>query len=626
MRPAAAVLLGLLALAAQAQDIQGLLQLIDYVGVDYPGAVSGGRVVNDLEYEEMREFSRRIARVVSRLETTQAAAQLGEQAARLEAAVANKAEPDEIADLTRRMRRAVMASYDVALTPNRPPELPRARELYAQQCAACHGAEGSGDGPAAAGMDPPPTNFRDRERARQRSLFGLFTTITLGVEGTLMQGFDALSPGDRWSLAFHVGGLAGADHEHATGESESAPAPPALRELVTLSPAEMGGRYPDGERLAFRLRRDPSPLLFAAAGDPLDTAMRRLEESLELYRAGDRGGAERTALSAYLDGVELSEPALVNAAPGLMRDLERAMLEYRQAIARGAPAPEVESLFAGAHNLALDAKRTLAGTSLSRGAAFTSSLIILLREGMEAILVLAAMIAFLIRTGRRQALVYIHAGWIGALAAGIATWVVSAHAFTISGAAREVTEGVATLAAAAILFYVGFWMHRNANLSRWSRYLHGRLQAALGRQTLWTLCAVSFLAVYREVFETMLFYEALWLQVTAQGHAAVVTGGGVAVVLLLLVVWLVSRSGMRLPMRQFFLASAVLMVALAILFAGRGVGALQEAGRIPSRPLGIPGIEYIGVHPTVQAAAVQLLLLVLAVGLVLYERRANRAA
>ncbi|MGH8630011.1 MAG: FTR1 family iron permease, partial [Burkholderiales bacterium] len=273
-----------------------------------------------------------------------------------------------------------------------------------------------------------------------------------------------------------------------------------------------------------------------------------------------------------------------------------------------------------------DAQRALSGTALSGGAAFTSSLIILLREGLEAILVLAAMVAFLIRAGRRDALLYVHSGWIAALVAGIATWVLSEYAFAISGATREVTEGAATLAAAAILFYVGFWMHRNASMTRWSRYLHGKLQSALSRQALWTLCVIAFLAVYREVFETILFYQALWLQVTAQAHFAVFAGGAIAVVLLVVSVWLIARSGMRLPMRQFFLASAALMVILAIVFAGRGVGSLQEAGRIPVRPLNIPGIEYLGIHPTVQAAGLQLLLLVLALGLVIHERRAKKPA
>src|SRR5690606_36655546 len=158
---------------------------------------------------------------------------------------------------------------------------------------------------------------------------------------------------------------------------------------------------------------------------------------------------------------------------------------------------EVDARFETADALLREARQALGGTELSPALAFLSSLIILLREGLEAVLVLAALIAFLVQTDRRDALRYVHAGWVTALVAGAATWAVSNYVITISGATREVTEGFTALVAAAVLFYVGFWMHGNANAKRWSTYLQSKVRRALDQRTLWTLGLLSFLAVYR---------------------------------------------------------------------------------------------------------------------------------
>src|SRR4029450_11284463 len=145
---------------------------------------------------------------------------------------------------------------------------------------------------------------------------------------------------------------------------------------------------------------------------------------------------------------------------------------------------------------------------LPAAASFTSALIILLREGLEAILIVAAIVALLVKAGRRDALPYIHSGGIGPLAVGMLTCVVASYGVTISGATREVTEGVTALVAAGVLLYVGFWMHSKAYADRWRTFLQGQLRDALSARTMWALALVSFLAVYREAFETGLFYQA----------------------------------------------------------------------------------------------------------------------
>ena len=160
-----------------------------------------------------------------------------------------------------------------------------------------------------------------------------------------------------------------------------------------------------------------------------------------------------------------------------------------------------------------EARARLAAGGLSPLAGYAGAFVILLREGFEAILIVAAIVALLVKAGRRDALTYVHAGWMAALVLGAATWLVASIRRLRVRARREMSEGVTSLAAAAILLYIGYWMHGNAYAAHWRAFLDRRLGGpALSGRTAWALAVVSFLAVYREAFETVLLAQALWMQ------------------------------------------------------------------------------------------------------------------
>ena len=595
-----------------------LLQLVDYVGVDYAEAVAGGQVVNAAEYAEMEEFSRLISAGVGKLGDGAQKPGLAADAETLAALIARKAEPAEVAALTHRMRDSLMRGYPTELTPRAAPDRVAAQRLYQANCASCHGAGGRGDGPSAATLDPPPIDFHDAARARQRSVYGLYNTITLGVEGTSMASFAQLSDAERWALAFYVGSMHADQQTLAAGEAAfRAGEPPSLRRAVTLTPAELDG---DAAAVAVWLRQHPERL-FAGSPDPIATALDLIDESVDAYGRGDRAQAQTLAVAAYLDGFELAETSLSTVAPGLVAPIEEAMMGFRGAVASQATTAQVERHAGEVSALLQRARGVLDEEPLAGGVAFTSALVILLREGLEAILLLGAIIAVLVRTGRREALPWVHAGWIGALLAGVATWIVATWVIGISGAAREVTEGVTAIVAAGILFYVGFWMHDKLHAQRWNRFLKEKVQKALDDRTLAGIAVVAFLAVYREVFETVLFYQALWAQVAVDGRSAVLGGAAAAAFALALLAWGIFTFGLRVPLKQFFAASAAVMFILAVVFAGKGVVALQEAGKLPISPIGFPRVELLGIYPTLQSLAAQLLLVLAALALVWWNGR-----
>ena len=614
-RLCAALLLLLSAYPATAADVEQVLQLIDYVGVDYAEAVAGGEVINAAEYAEMQDFAAGIVRQVAGLPAGPEKAALTRQSVTLAGLVDARAAPAEVNALTARMRLGIVEGYNVSVVPRQPPDLARAGQLYSEQCAGCHGATGDGRGPLAAGMEPPPINFLDSERYRQRTLYGLYNTITQGVVGTSMTAFPALSAEDRWSLAFYVGQLA---IDRATLEAGAAVAGDArlagLRDVRTLSvttPAEARAEFgPAGAELMAYLRSNPAELF--AGQSPLQFSRQRLDDVLQAYRAGERDVAYQRAVEAYLEGFELVEQGLNAVDSGLRLDIEQRMTALRNQIRDGVPAAQLEAEVMHIKGQLGLASERLDGRSLSGVAAFASAFFILLREGLEALLVVAALAAFLAKTEHRNNMRYLHFGWVGALAAGFLTWLASVSLIEISGAGREITEGVAALLATAVLFYVGFWLHDKTSAAQWKRFIEHHVRRALSAGTLWGLAGLSFLAVYREAFETILFYQALWVQTDTPGKSMALGGFAAGAAALGLLAWLVFRYSMRLPLRQFFSVTGILMFVLALVFAGKGVAALQEAGYIPVSPVAFPRVDLLGIYPNAQGLLLQLGLLLLA--------------
>jgi high-affinity iron transporter len=553
-------------------------------------------------------------------------AALEASAAGLLAAIKEKRPGQEVATISSDLRRRIIDVYEVRVAPREAPDLRSAAADFNAQCAICHGAAGRGDGPGAKGLTPPPADLTDAARMGEHSVFGIYNTITLGIKGTAMTGFASVGEAQRWALAFHVSGLATPDAireqgatlwKRGVGKGELRD----LRALVMATPQEVAARSgPDAAAVLAYLRSDPRALA-SGRESPIDFSARVLAESLEAYRGGDAARAHQLAVTAYLEGFELVEAPLGAVDGGLKTRVEAEMLRYRTLIQSRAPREVVEAEARAIASLLDSARERLDAARLSPVTTFTSALVILLREGLEAILVLAAVVAMLIKAGRREALPYVHAGWIGALALGGLTWVIASYVVTVSGAGREVTEGVTALVAALMLLYVGFWMHRHSHAARWKTFLESRVQAALSGRTRWALASIAFLAVYREAFETVLFYQALWVEAGPAGHLAVGAGCLAGFVGLALIAWLILKLGLRLPLGWFFGVGSALMAVLAVVLAGKGIAALQHAGKLPVGPLDLPTIPSLGMYPTWQGVATQLVLVLVILAAFTLSRR-----
>jgi len=443
-----------------------------------------------------------------------------------------------------------------------------------------------------------------------------------------MRSFSELPSQDRWNLAFYASRFAFTDSDEGEQLWKTDPALrdriPNLAALAGLTPTALGGQIGQDKAdavLAY-LRAHPEALAASKAGS-LTLAHNKLQASIRAYEAGDREGAKKLALSAYLDGFEPVEPALASRDATLMARIEAEMGNLRAAIGRGEPVAAVKDRVAVLDALFSDAEEVLSPDAASTASTFIGAFTILLREGVEALLIVVAMIAFLRKADRDEMVRHVHGGWVVALIAGAVTWAVATFFIGVSGASRELTEGFGSLFAAAVLLSVGIWMHGKSQAGEWQRYITETLGKALSRSSAWFLFGLAFIVVYREVFETILFYAAL----TVQGSGAVILAGAAsAVVVLGLVAWAMLRFSAQLPVSEFFKYSSALIAVLAVVLAGKGVAALQEAGMIDIAPLSqIPRIPVLGVFPTWESIGAQLLTVAIVLAGAWYNgRRASK--
>lgn len=616
--------------AAGAESGAGIiLHMLDYISVDYPEFIRDGRVLDQGEYQEQLEFAREVQERVGKLPAQKDKRVLAEQARQLLVLIESKASGERVSTAAKGLRWDIIQGYQIEIAPQKAPLLKAAESLYQTHCASCHGIEGYGNGPAAAGLEPAPSNFHAEARQEQRSIYSLFSTISLGVDGTAMSSFrESLSEAQRWALAFYVSTFSTTAEERKAGAAlwqagVGKDLFGGLRALVSQTPREVGARYGEEARQVFAyLRGAPSRL--SAKKSPLHISRQRLVQSLEAYAEGRREQAQQLAVESYLEGFELIEASLNTVDSNLRKRIEREMMAYRGLLREGAPLEALEAEYKALQDLLDQAEERLQGSALSPTAIALSAFVIIVREGLEAILIVGAIIAFLIRSGRRDALVYVHLGWIPALLLGVATWFAATYLLSISGASREITEGIAALVAAVILLYVGFWLHGKAYAKGWQAFIAKQVKGALNKRTLWALAALSFLAVYREVFETVLFYQALWAQAGVQGQTAVLGGFGVGVAVLLVLSGLIFYYSLRLPLQLFFGATSVVLALLAVVLTGKGISALQEAGIMSADLVAFPSVPALGIYSTWQGLGLQAILLLAIAGGFFYNHRAFR--
>ncbi|PSS48623.1 FTR1 family protein [Pseudomonas sp. BBP2017] len=588
-------------LADTVENAAKALHLLDYIGADYPATVEAGKVVDDGEYREQLEFTDVLQGLIAGLPARGERQALEQGVVSLRQAINQRQDGASVAQQARHLGAQLAVAYEVSQAPLITPAPTRGAPLYAQHCSVCHGDSGAGDGPAGAGLEPPPANLRSGERLARLSLYDLYNTLGQGIEGTDMPSFaDQLDERQRWDLATYIASFT-ADPAKAKGETTY-----NLADLARQTPLEVEASQGLEAAAVFRAQRAQPAQVQRGPAQLLDYTANTLDKSLAAYQNGDHEQAYDLSVAAYLEGFELVESSLDNVDANVRKDTEKSLMAYRQSLQDGLPLERVSQRLQAAKAKLKEAADLLGGDGLSWSLSYISGLLILLREGLEAILVLAAILAFLRNTGQQSAVRSVNIGWVLALLAGFGTWALAAYVIDVGGAQRELLEGCTALFASVMVLWLGVWMHDRRHAAAWQNYIKSSLVSGGGR---FGFALLAFFSVYRELFEVILFYETLWLQAGPAGHQAVLAGGATALVLLVGLACVILRGSARLPLALFFSINAALLCALSVVFAGHGVKALQEAGVFGTRPVAFFDFDWLGIHADAYSLAAQVVAL-----------------
>lgn len=599
-----------------AAAIRRIAATVQLAAQEYRIGVSGGRVVAPQEVEEAALFLKEARRSAEGLGHA-AAGPVVAQIDSLITLVASTTSPDVLDARVLALSSGLSARFGVTLDepPAVTPSLARGRDIYRTTCTGCHGDAGRGDGPLAAGLDPPPANLAAWTELRSQTPLDYFRRISIGTVGTSMPAFEhALPPADRWAVALYASVLRLPPPEgkvppslgafSATGKMSDDAILTALGVHDSAGPAALA-------RIA-AVRSSPGDSGAATVAHVFDQVRAQVDSAFAMARTGDPAAPTR-ALEAYMT-FEQVERTLRAKDPGAAAEVEAAFSALRTSAGSGAATPAelkpIESRLA----VALERAERVLGDDLSPVNLFIQSFVILLREGLEAILIVGALMTFLSKMGASHRKREINLGVGAAVVASLFTAFLLETIFVLSPARREGLEGATMLVATIVLFYVSYWLLSKMEVVKWNHFVRSKVEDALTGGSALALVSAAFLAVYREGFETVLFYKALFVSATAAG-AMPVAAGIVAGSLVLVAVYVaIDRFGVRLPLKPFFAVTSAFLYYMAFVFAGKGIAELQEGSTIPTTVVSwAPRIPALGIYPTAESLAAQGLLLLLAV-------------
>ncbi|HEX7335707.1 MAG TPA: FTR1 family protein [Gemmatimonadales bacterium] len=595
-----------------APTVRRLAATAQLAAQEYRVGIADGRVVSQAEVDEARLFlqeSRRAATDLPEKVRGAVAAQL-DSLLRL---IGATADPDTVDARVLRLTSGLSARLGVTLDeiPSGAPSLARGAEVYQANCASCHGPLGRGDGPGGVGLDPKPADLSDATLLGDRSPLDYYRRITIGVVGTAMPAYELrLSPQDRWAAALYASVLR---LPQPTGN-----VPPELQSFATtgrMSDIELQKALGAHDRATATLARAAAVRSFQPDATASGTAAvfnevrAQLDSTYALARTGDSAAGTK-AFDAYMT-FERVERGVRAKNPALAGELEKSFAALREEVTKGAGTPDLDPI---RRQLALDlekAERTL-GDELSPSNLFFQSFVILVREGLEAILIVGALLTFLVKMGASDKKRDIHLGILAAIAASLLTAVAVETVFHLTPSKQEGLEGVTMMLATVMLFYVSYWLLSKMEVVKWNHFVKSKVHSALTSGSSLALVSAAFLAVYREGFETILFYKALFLTGGPAGAGSGPILAGILVGSLVLVgVYVgINRFGVRLPLKPFFAVTSALLYYMAFVFAGKGVAELQEGGLISTTIIsGAPRFPALGIYPTVESLIAQGILL-----------------
>ncbi len=592
-----------------------LVHTLNYMSRDYPNGVANGKVINDEEYEEMLGFCASAEKYYKQFAPDWPAdsAKIGVLVRQTDSLIRAKASFADVAKTANMAKAEVIKASGLTIAPTTYPCILNGKAVFMANCAKCHGVGGFGDGKDGEKLDPRPRNFHDEGKMALMSPFSVYNTVRCGVQGTGMKAHPQLSDEEVWDAAFYVMSLRydarECDKKHGEAFIKERFGSIGLAQIATLSDHELQQTFRAG-------RKDLTCLRFYQPNESkdrfIDAAIKYIDESLEASRDGNYEEAEKLASMAYMEGIEPIEKQLRATDPGLMERLEDQMNNTHKIINEHRSLIEISDSLKASRALIAQAGQAISKSEMSFWMAIMMAISILLREGLEAFLVIMVILGIINASGIRASKMYVHAGWIVAAICGVILWLIGGQLIQSHMEQVELMEGAIALVAVGMLLYIGFWLHGKSEAAKWKEYVTSQIKRFTSGGSLAGLFAFSFIVVFREVFESVLFLSAINVESAGKQEKAILLGVVTAFVLVIVMAYVVLKFSARLPIPKLFKISSIVMGILAVILIGKGVHSLQETGIIPIHGIAsLPHVELLGLFPTVETLASQLVVLLI---------------
>ena len=550
-----------------------IVMMLNIAAKEFEEGVVDGKIVVAPEYEESQVFLQqaieRFERISPEISDPLKAEEIKKRFINMMALVKSKVDSQKIWEEVNAINSELLTTFNIEInkTPITPVSLTNGEKIFENNCSVCHGLKGNGEGPMASQFAPSPAVLSNPKLTgdANTTAYDNFEVINVGIANTAMIAWAGLlSENQIWDVTYYL----------RTFSNANLQLPPVNLDLAAIESSEDIG----------------------LAEQVVNEVREVLDRSLVTYKTGQVENAAELAFDAYL-AYEKIESNLITKDRDLGVNLESAFSRYRGEIKRNAPLEQVESLHKEI-NLNLLKGLELLKNEVGFTGMFFQSFSIIVREGFEAILIIAALIAFLVKSRNQARVKSIHIGVVVGILASFATAYIIHEVLHLSMASQEVLEGWIMLIAVAVLFSVSYWLVSKIDNKRWQEYINKQMRGALSKGNTFTLGAVAFISVYREGFETVLFYKALFLY-AGDSTGGIIPGFLAGCVVLALIFYLINTLGMRIPIKWFFGFTSVLLYYMAFTFMGKGIHELQMGEQISMTSADIlPSLSWLGMYPT----------------------------
>jgi high-affinity iron transporter len=560
----------------ETQDkVKKIVMMLNIAAKEFEDGVVDGKIVIAPEYEESQVFlsqaSERYSRVSREIVDKAKAEALGQHFPELMEMIKTKVASPKVWDKVNQANTLLMSTFGIEINklPITPVSLSNGKLIFETNCAVCHGMAGHGDGPMAKQFDPSPAVLSNPKLTgdANTTAYDNFEVINVGIANTAMIAWaGALSESQIWDVTYYLRSFSNANVQ----------LPPVNQDLAALESAGESAKE---------------------ISDQVMTEVRGLlADSLIKFKENKLEDAAETAFDAYMT-YEKVESNLLTRDRDLGIKLESAFSRYRGEIKRGATLEHVEKLN---DEILLDLSKglELLKSEVGFSGLFIQSLSIIVREGFEVILIIAALIAFLRKSRNEARIKSIHIGVVVGILASFLTAYIIHEILHLSAVSQEALEGWIMIVAVAILFSVSYWLVSKIDNKKWQEYINKKMRGALSKGNAWTLSAVAFITVYREGFETVLFYKALFLY-AGESTSGIISGFFAGCVVLAGVFYLINYLGLRIPIKWFFGFTSALLYYMAFTFMGKGIHVLQMGEQVSMTIAeNLPSVSWLGMYPT----------------------------